>query len=456
MRPLYAKYIEIVNKSAILNGYDNLKGSWVQNYETENISEIVDALWEEVSPLYKKLHSFVRKKLNDIYPNKLPQDGTIPAHLLGNMWAQSWVNLYNNLTQGSTLDVTPEMKRKGWNATKMFRTSESFFTSLGLEPMTDTFWKKSMTVKPEGRKVVCHASAWDFATPDDFRIKMCTTVTMEDLFTVHHEMGHIAYYMAYFHQHPLFREGANEGFHEAIGDLMALSVSTPSHLKMLGLLQDDSIDPTEFQLLTALDKIAFLPFGYLLDKWRWSLFTGETPLEHMNKKFWEYRIKYQGVSPPVKRTEMDFDPGAKYHVPANVPYLRYFVSFIIQFQFHEHLCKASGQLNTGNPLYKCDIYNQTEAGRILRQGLALGSSKVWQDIFEIMAGTREMSASSIKKYFEPLDKWLDEKIKGEAVGWDSAKVEDYMESCQTTVRVSFLSSLSLICTLLVAWRALHV
>ncbi|XP_064471767.1 angiotensin-converting enzyme-like [Ornithodoros turicata] len=436
IRPLYQRFITIVNKSAVMNGYENLKDSWLENYETENITDMVDALWEEVSPLYKKLHAFVRKKLKEIYPNRIPKDGTIPAHLLGNMWAQSWGNLYNNISQGSILDVTPEMKKQQWNATKMFQTSEKFFTSLRMEPMTDIFWAKSMLTKPPDRNVVCHASAWDFATPQDFRIKMCTDITMDELFTVHHEMGHIAYFMQYFNQHPLFRDGANEGFHEAIGDLMALSVSTPSHLKMLGLLQDDNNNTVDFQLLTALDKVAFLPFGYLLDKWRWTLFTGETPLEQMNRKFWEYRIKYQGVSPPVNRSEKDFDPGAKFHVPANVPYLRYFVSFIIQFQFHEHLCNESKQLDS-KKLHECDIYGKEEAGQILRNGLSLGSSKVWQDVFQIMAGTREMSASSIKKYFAPLETWLDTQLENETVGWDDAKVEDYMESGQEVVETSY-------------------
>nr|XP_050033967.1 angiotensin-converting enzyme-like [Dermacentor andersoni] len=430
IKEYFIPYITLANEGASLDGYDNLKSAWLSDYETENMTEIVDKLWEELSPLYKKLHAYVRMRLREIYPGRLPQDGTIPAHLLGNMWAQEWGTLYPHLTtEEKPLDISKTMVEQKWNATMMFHAADDFFASLGLDKMTDTFWKKSIITKPNDRDIQCHASAWNMYDGDDFRIKMCTDPSAEDLRTVHHEMGHVQYYMLYKHLHVLLREGANEGFHEAVGDLIGLSVATKSHYEKLNLMKStDKYNPIDILLMSALNKIAFLPFGYLLDKWRWSIFTGETPFDKMNEKFWEYRIKYQGVSPPIKRNESFFDGGAKYHVALQVPYLRYFVAFILQFQFHEHLCTVTKKIDEQHPFHECDIYSEKSAGDILKQGLSLGRSKPWPDVLEIMAGTREMSASSLKKYFAPLEKWLDERISKEQIGWDKANVQDYMGS----------------------------
>lgn len=426
-RNLYIPFVRLMNKAAVLNGYSSLKDVWMQSYEMDNMTDVIDKVWEQVAPLYTKLHAFVRMRLRDIYPNyTLPEDGTIPAHLLGNMWAQAWNNLYSSLSNGSPLDVSEELSKQGWDTRRMWKSAEDFFTSLGLPKMTNTFWDKSIMTKPEDRDIVCHASAWDFAGQEDFRIKMCTQPTMYDLATVHHEMGHIIYYMLYSHQYPLFRGGANEGFHEAVGDLIGLSSSTPSHLRLLGLLSDQTTNPIDDLLMKALDKVAFLPYGLLLDKWRWSTFTGDTPIDEMNRKYWEFRIKYQGVSPPDKRSEIDLDGAAKYHVAANGAYIKYFVAKILQFQFHEYLCRITGHYTAEKPLHECNLYNQTQAGHILRQGLSLGSSKPWPEVLNIMAGTSELSGSSLLRYFAPLEEWLDEQIKGEIIGWKNAKVDDYM------------------------------
>uniref|UniRef100_A0A0K8R3C7 Angiotensin-converting enzyme n=1 Tax=Ixodes ricinus TaxID=34613 RepID=A0A0K8R3C7_IXORI len=422
-RELYIPFVQLLNKTATLNGYGSVKDKWLANYEMENISDVIDAVWDEVEPLYKKLHAFVRMKLKAMYKEELPTDGTIPAHLLGNMWAQSWDNLYANLSSGSPLDVSEELVKQNWTVHKMWEAAEDFFVSMGLPNMTDTFWNKSVMTKPTERDIMCHATAWDFFSHNDFRIKMCTQLNMEDLGTIHHEMGHIIYYMLYEHQYPTFREGANEGFHEAVGDLIGLSSTTPSHLRRLGLLKNDTkINNIDGLLMKALEKVAFLPFGFLLDKWRWSIFTGETPFDQMNKKYWELRIQYQGVSPPVNRSEEDLDGAAKYHVPSNTPYLRYFVAYILQFQFHEYLCNLTC---AGTPLHECSLYGQKDAGDILRKGLSLGASQPWPETLKIMAGTSKMSGSSIKRYFAPLEAWLDKQIENETVGWDCATVDDY-------------------------------
>uniref|UniRef100_A0A8C7ZA79 Angiotensin-converting enzyme n=1 Tax=Oryzias sinensis TaxID=183150 RepID=A0A8C7ZA79_9TELE len=378
-------------------------------------------LYKTIEPLYQHLHAFVRRKLYNQYGSKyINLKGPIPAHLLGNMWAQTWNNIYDLMIpfpNKPNLDVTDEMVRQGYNATHMFRVSEEFFTSLGLMEMPTEFWEGSMIVKPEDREVVCHASAWDFYNRKDFRIKQCTTVTMEQLFTVHHEMGHIQYYLQYKDQPVGFRRGANPGFHEAIGDVLSLSVSTPKHLHTINLLESAASDAEtdiNYLLKMALEKIAFLPFGYLIDLWRWGVFNGRTPPEKYNSEWWYLRTKYQGICPPTKRSEEHFDPGAKYHIPGNTPYIRYFVSFILQFQFHEKLCEAAK--HTG-PLHTCDIYRSAEAGEILRKVLQAGSSKPWPEVLQEAIGTREMNANSLLKYFEPVIKWLEEQNVNETLGW---------------------------------------
>ncbi|XP_042873559.1 angiotensin-converting enzyme-like isoform X2 [Penaeus japonicus] len=430
IRDHYRLFVNIANKAAKLNGFDNMGDMWLYPYESETFRQDVAGLWEQLKPLYQQLHAYVRRKLREKYGSQhISKRGPIPAHLLGNMWSQSWGEIYDLLIPypGKTsVDVTPNMKNQGYTPRKMFELSEEFFVSLNLTRMPPEFWEHSIIEKPKGRDLICHASAWDFCNGKDFRIKQCTDVTMTDLITVHHEMGHIEYDLQYKHQPLVFRGGANPGFHEAVGDVLALSVATPKHLKKIGLLEsveeDDEAD-VNYLMSIALDKIAFLPFGYLMDLWRWGVFSGETKEENWNCAWWDLRYKLQGIKPPVKRSEYDFDPGAKYHIPANVPYIRYFVSFVVQFQFHKALCMKAGEydpLDPSKPLHKCDIYQSTEAGNALGDMLQLGSSKPWPDALEALTGTRRMDASIIREYFKPLEVWLTENNERhqEFVGWE--------------------------------------
>ncbi|KAG8175126.1 hypothetical protein JTE90_010533 [Oedothorax gibbosus] len=426
LREKYLRFVELSNEAARLNGFSDTGDMWREAYESDTFEDDLEALWNQLKPLYENLHAYVRRRLILEYGNdKIKDDGPIPAHLFGNMWAQSWVSLLD-ITQPfpgkPSVDVTPIMEAKNLSALEMFQISEEFFTSLGLKPMPEEFWKHSLIEKPKDREIICHASAWDFCNGKDYRIKQCTDITMEDLITVHHEMGHIQYFLQYARQPNVFREGANPGFHEAIGDVLALSASTPKHLQSIGLLEEVSDDPEgdlNFLLRTALDKVSFLPSGYLIDQWRWGLFSGDIKPDEMNTKWWDLRLKYQGICPPIKRQDTDFDPGAKYHVPGNVPYIRYFVSFVIQFQFHKVLCDASG--HTG-PLYKCDIYRSKEAGQILSQVMELGSSEHWSEAMKIMTGgeSNRMDAGPILEYFQPLLDFLMEQNKNETIGWTSA------------------------------------
>ncbi|KAM6368808.1 angiotensin-converting enzyme [Pluvialis apricaria] len=424
LRAKYEEFVKLSNEAYQMDGFEDTGSYWRSWYDSASFEDDLEHLYKQLEPLYLNLHAFVRRKLYDRYgPKYINLKGPIPAHLLGNMWAQQWNNIYDLMVpypEKPNVDVTSTMVQQGWNATHMFRVSEEFFTSLGLLEMPPEFWEKSMLEKPtDGREVVCHASAWDFYNRKDFRIKQCTTVTMEQLFTVHHEMGHVEYYLQYKDQPVSFRSGANPGFHEAIGDVLSLSVSTPSHLKKIGLLSsatEDAESNINYLLKMALEKIAFLPFGYLIDQWRWNVFSGRTPPSRYNYDWWYLRTKYQGICAPVSRNESNFDPGAKYHIPGNTPYIRYFVSFILQFQFHKALCQAA---NHTGPLHTCDIYMSKEAGDKLREVLRAGSSTSWQEILLNLTGTDKMDAGALLEYFSPVTKWLQEQNDktNEVLGW---------------------------------------
>ncbi|XP_054605071.1 angiotensin-converting enzyme [Nothobranchius furzeri] len=421
IKAYYPRFVELSNKASRGDGFNDTGAEWRSWFESPSFEQDIEKLYRAIEPLYLNLHAFVRRKLYNFYgPRYINLKGPIPAHLLGNMWAQTWNNIFDMMVpfpDKPNLDVTAEMVKQGYNATHMFRVAEDFFTSLDLAKMPNEFWEGSMLVKPEDREVECQTSAWDFYNRKDFRIMQCTTVTMEQLITAHREMAHIEYFMQYKDQPVGFRGGANPAFHEAISDLVSLSVWTPKHLHKINLLESVTSDEEtdlNFLLNVALEKIAFLPFGYLVDQWRWRVFDGRTPPDKYNSEWWYLRTKYQGICPPTKRTEDQFDPGAKFHIPANYPYISYFISFILQFQFHEKLCEAAH--HTG-PLHTCDIYRSAEAGAILKKVLQAGSSKLWPDVLQEAIGTRKINANSLMKYFEPLTKWLQEQNVKETLGW---------------------------------------
>ncbi|KAF9415825.1 hypothetical protein HW555_006652 [Spodoptera exigua] len=398
-------------------------------YEADDSEDQFAALWAQVKPLYQQIHAYVRRHLRLKYgEDVVPARGPIPAHLLGNIWAQSW-NHVEKFTKPypdkPEIDVTNALRAQ------FFKTAEEFFTSLNLSPMPDLFWERSIIEKPtDGRDMVCHASAWDFYDGEDFRIKQCTTITSDFFKTTHHEMGHIQYYLQYKDQPVVYREGANPGFHEAVGDVIALSVATPKHLRVMGLLEDgtDDIGTNINQLYKmGLEKIVFLPFAYLLDLFRYGVFRGTTSPDEYNCHYWQLREALQGVEPPAPRSEDDFDPAAKYHISADVEYMRYYISFIIQFQFHRTLCQIAGEYVPGDDnklLSNCDIYKSTEAGNALGKMLQMGSSKPWQDAMEVLTGQRNMDASGVLEYFAPLHDWLkaENERTGEFVGWEPSTV----------------------------------
>ncbi|MBW3513174.1 M2 family metallopeptidase [Shewanella sp. NKUCC01_JLK] len=413
MRPLFQREVELANEGAKDLGYANLSELWRSQYDMkpDDFSQELDRLWGQVKPLYESLHCYVRGELNKEYGDSVaPTTGPIPAHLLGNMWAQQWGNVYdlvapNNADPG--YDVTELLAKKGYDEHKMVKQAEGFFTSLGFAPLPESFWARSLFVQPKDRDVVCHASAWDLDNLDDIRIKMCIQKTAEDFSVIHHELGHNFYQRAYKQQPFLFKNSANDGFHEAIGDTIALSI-TPSYLKQIGLLEEvpDASKDIGLLLKQALDKIAFLPFGLMIDQWRWKVFSGEITPAQYNQAWWDLREKYQGVKAPTERSEADFDPGAKYHVPGNVPYTRYFLAHILQFQFHQALCETAGDKG---PVHRCSIYGNQAAGEKLNKMLELGLSKPWPEALKEVTGKETMDAKAVLDYFAPLKTWLDEQ-----------------------------------------------
>ncbi len=423
MRGDYARMVEIINKGSAELGFADAGALWRAGYDmpADDFVKEADRLWGQVKPLYDELHCYVRTKLNNEYGDEVvPLDQPIRADLLGNMWGQQWGNIYELVAPENAeagVDVTRLLEANNKTALNMVEIGEQFFTSMGFEDLPDTFWKRSLITKPQDREVTCHASAWDIDNEDDIRIKMCTKVTGEDFQTVHHELGHNFYQRAYKNQSIIYRDGANDGFHEAIGDMIALSI-TPDYLVKIDLLDegDKPSNNADLSLLmrSALDKIAFLPFGLMVDQWRWKVFSGEYSENEYNKGWWELRDKYQGLRPPVDRSEADFDPGAKYHIPGNTPYMRYFLAHILQFQFHKAACDMSGYEGV---LHNCSVYGNKEVGRRFNAMMELGSSKPWPDALEAFTGTRDMDGRAIIEYYEPLITYLKEQNKGQTCGW---------------------------------------
>lgn len=423
MRPQFEEFVQLANEGAQEIGFSDLGALWRGGYDMppEAFEVEVERLWGQLKPLYESLHCYVRRRLGEVYGEELVDPrGPIPAQLLGNMWAQEWSSLYPLMVpypEADSVDLSAALKDKGMTPVDMVKTAEGFFTSMGLVSLPETFWERSLFEKPVDHEVVCHASAWDVNYNNDLRIKMCIKVDAEDFVTVHHELGHDYYYTYYYKLPILYQQGANDGFHEGIGDTIALSV-TPAYLKKIGLLspgfKEDAHAEINLQLQEALDKVAFLPFGKLIDQWRWEVFSGRTPPAEYNKRWWALRRQVQGVVPPAPRTEADFDPGAKYHVPANVPYTRYFLARVLQFQFHKALCEAAG---FKGPLHRCSIYGSKAAGDKLKAMLSMGASRPWPEALKAIAGTPRMDAGPMLEYFAPLSAWLEEQNAGQPCGW---------------------------------------
>ena len=418
MRDRFPRFVELANEGARGLGFDNMGDLWKSGYDMApaDFEAELERLWNQVRPLYEQLHCYMRTQLQKQYgEDRVPSGQPIPAHLLGNMWAQEWGKLFDLVApdKEQSYDLSEILVEKKLDPQGVVRQAEAFFVSLGLDPLPNSFWQRSMFVKPKDREVVCHASAWDIDWKDDLRIKMCIELTAEDFTTIHHELGHNYYQRAYKNLPTLFMDSANDGFHEALGDTIALSV-TPSYLVKIGYLQEQPPESLNPLMKRALDKIAFLPFGLVIDKWRFDVFAGRIGPDEYNEHWWKLRTELQGIEPPVARSEENFDPGAKYHIAANVPYLRYFLSTILQFQFHRALCEVAGH---EGPLHTCSIYASKAAGERLNDMMEMGLSNPWPQALKALTGEDRMDATAIIDYFEPLLDWLKEQNRNTTCGW---------------------------------------
>lgn len=424
MKDDYAKLVGIANAGAKELGFADTGAMWRSGYDMppEEFAKVTEKIWQDMKPLYVALHTYVRWKLNEKYGDAVQaKTGPIRADLLGNMWAQEWGNIYPLVAPAGTgdlgYDIGDLLTAQGKAPLDMVKAGENFYSSLGMAPLPETFWKRSQFLKPADREVVCHASAWDVDNKDDIRIKMCIKVNADDFITIHHELGHNYYQRAYNKQPFLYLNGANDGFHEAIGDFVALSI-TPQYLVDIGLLDKAKVPAADkdigLLLRQAMDKVAFLPFGLLVDRWRWGVFDGSIQPADYNKKWTELRTQYQGIVPPGARPANAFDAGAKFHIPGNTPYTRYFLARVLQFQFYQAACKQAGWKG---PLHRCSFYGNKEVGAKLNAMLEMGASKPWPDALQAFTGSREMSGKAMADYFAPLKTWLDQQNKGKPQGW---------------------------------------
>ena len=427
MRPMYMRMVDIGNQGSRDLGYEGLSDLWFSKYDmpADDFLNETDRVWEEVKPLYDALHCHVRAKLNEHYGDDVvPESGPLPVHLLGNMWGQSWSNIYDLVyteeSQQNSVNVSKIIEEKGLDEIDMVKYAEDFFLSIGFEPLPDTFWERSLFVKPRDRSVVCHASAWNLdPANNDLRIKMCIEKNEEDFVTIHHELGHIFYYQAYNHLPTLFQGGANDGFHEAFGDLLTLSI-TPDYLTKINFITEEEAlvakeDPIGLLMKQALDGVVVVPWALMLDKWRSGVFNGEVDETNLNSSWWKLREYYQGITTSTERSEDFFDPGAKYHIPGNTPYTRYYLARIMQYQFHEALCN---EIEFDGLLHECSIYGSEKAGDRIISTMAMGESLPWQDAFENLTGSRKLSGKSILNYYAPLMEWLDEQNINRTCGWN--------------------------------------
>ena len=426
MKPMYMRMVDIGNQGSVDLGYEGLSDLWFSKYDmpAEDFLDDTDRVWSEVKPLYDALHCHVRAKLNEHYGDEvISKTGSLPVHMLGNMWGQSWSNIYDLVYEekpdSKYIDVTKIINEKSLSEIEMVEYAEDFFISLGFKPLPKTFWERSLFVKPRDRSVVCHASAWNLdPANNDLRIKMCIEKNEEDFITIHHELGHIFYYQAYNHIPTVFQAGANDGFHEAFGDLLTLSI-TPDYLVDIGFISEDDAeeakqDPIGLLMKQALDGVVIVPWALMLDKWRSGVFDGEIDESNLNSSWWSLREEYQGINTSYERSENYFDPGAKYHIPGNTPYTRYYLASIMQYQFHEALCNL---IDYDGYLHECSIYGNKEAGDRIISTMAMGQSLPWQDAFENLTGSRQLSGKSIMNYYAPLKEWLDEENKNRTCGW---------------------------------------
>ncbi len=419
----YARYVALSRQGAQSLGFHDVGELWRSVYDMSPTEMAADTerLWAEIRPLYAALHCHTRAALSKAYGAGVQAPaGPIRIELTRNPMGMYWVGAYDLLatglpTPGYDLDHLLESHPSSGEALAHY--ADRFWTSTGLPAMPASFWTRSLFDKPSDRTVACSGSAAIVGDPTDVRLKMCVGNNALDFSTVHHEVGHAVYALAYQEQPYLFRGAANDAFHEAVADLGALSI-TPAYLQAIGI-----ITPAEalgadqdlgLLLRMALQRVTFLPFSLIVDRWRWQVYAGAVPPAQYDATWWSLVAQYQGLMPGETRPEGSFDIAALPHITSDISYIRYFYAYLIEFQLFKAACDAAGW--TG-PLHRCSLYGNAAAGAHLRPMLAMGASRPGADALEAGTGARRVSAEGLLAYFAPLRAYLDAQNQERQCGW---------------------------------------
>lgn len=451
--PLHAPFraaVELANAGARRHGQPDLGALWRSRYEQPpaKLQARVEALWRQLAPLYRQLQCYAGHRLRAEYGDRgTLEGGLLPAHLLGDPWQQDWTNVWDLLVpypQAASPDVTDALQRR---ADRLRRTAlaqagngslqarflaarageraaaralvadaEGFYTGLGLPPLPERFWQYSRFLRPLEAPASCAASTWNLDLAGDVRVQLCLGQTEGDFLTAAHELGHAHYERAYRDLPAWLQDGANDAFHEAVGDIAMLAM-TPRWLHSAGLAAAPGHDHharINAQMRIALARLPRLAAALALEHWRWGVFAGRIPAAQDNRAWWTLKARYQGVGPAEPRPADGFDVGAKYHVAAYRPYLRYFLAGVLQFQFHQALCAAAGQ---HGPLSDCEIAGDRRAGQHLQAMLASGARQPWPQTLQAFTGHDDFDAGPLLDYFAPLAQWLAEQNRGQDCLW---------------------------------------
>ena len=401
---------ELRNKTVQALGYDDYFAYQVSDYgmSTAEMMALNQRLVSELLPLYRELHTYARYELAKRYGVKEVPD-MLPAHWLPNRWGQDWNAMVN--VEGVDLDGALSDKPREW----LMEQGERFYKSLGFGPLPASYWEKSSLYPlPEdaGYKKNNHASAWHMDLQEDVRCLMSIVPNRDMYETVHHELGHIYYFMAYTNPNvpPLLREGANRAYHEGIGSLMGLAAMQKPFLAGLELIPESAgSDDMQSLLKEALNYVVFIPWSAgVMTEFEHDLYATDLSADQYTARWWDLKKKYQGIVAPNERGPEYCDPASKTHINNDAAqYYDYALSFVLLFQLHDHI---AGKILHQDPR-ATNYYGSKEVGTFLQGILEKGASGDWRKMLKEKTG-EDLSARAMLSYFEPLMGYLKEQNKG--------------------------------------------
>lgn len=397
------------NKTVQALGYKDFFQYQVSDYgmTVDEMREVCEGMIKDIWPLYREIHTWARYTLAEKYGAEVPE--MLPAQWLPDRWGQDW----QGIAEAKGLNIDEQLKN--YSAEWVVKKGEEFYVSLGFPNLPQSFWNLSSLypVSPDsGFKKNTHASAWHMDFDKDVRSLMSVIPNTRWWSTSLHELGHIYYYISYSNPNVpiILREGANRGFHEAIGSMIGLASLQSPFLKEMGLMnQDYKIDNTQALLNEALDYIPFIPWSAgVMTEFEYELYSKNLPEDQFNKMWWELVKKYQGIISPNERGEMYCDAATKTHINDDAgQYYDYAIANVLLFQFHTYI---ASKILKQDP-YATNYYGSKEVGKWMYDVLSPGATVDWRELLKESTGS-EMSAKALVDYFEPLMKWLKEENKG--------------------------------------------